>query len=729
TIASLLFTYSTHTKQMTRPTTPTTKQPNIPPIPEKKPQPKPVIQQPIQQPIQPPIQKPYSAEASKGRQIQPTKPTIPRPVEKPVEKPKTIEPQKITQEKKTAQPSLAKPSLIYNAILLLDPKKVETLDRYGNAMVGDALMGFYEQVAPIIMTTNILEIIMTIRQKIGDYNFQQLRNSSFNNIQPFAQQLAQKYNIHEAPLQLILMSLINFDKHSYYLHKSDNLVLVIPHQYIKSNMPNALKANALDQAEACGFNPNILAPLAHSNPDYLLHQLKSKSVNKDQFVNHLTQLFIPQEEDRRLLSPTQNSPWIMYISGHGGPTYLIKNNQYHIMPEAGNVAGVSLQEFAQLMKFFDASLNVEYIHYTTCFSGGYSQSFVNDTLSSLDVDFIVSSEGLGEQETSGIPLGMQFSSVPPYIQVQYHPFTDFFKQLRALINNPEELSKVKGGKKGPLEPVLRALNPTQKETNQPFVRFPEKGIFRPISTGKNTEILTSTIVKQHEKKHQPINYSNMDIGIVVIDLPRVDVPLIFGNNTDCGIVTPTVMTTFKETVRVFNEISWNIQLQTLLFNFVRFNPKMDTQLFVVKKLNGILSQQSQLPSSKNNEINNLIIKIDGMMGTGPNASANPAVQTKLVTSNDIPLTKLGVNVNVVFEWNGKIYYYYAAAIKTFHDLKEVLKSMQQIPFASTTVDNVAHKFLTSQEINQLKKPLTLEDMANFIDNKINIQEAAAKSKK
>jgi len=514
------------------------------------------------------------------------------------------------------------------------------------------------------------------------------------------------------------MSLINFDNKNYYLHKSDNLVLVIPQEYIKSNIPSAVKLNALDQAEACGFNPNILTPLNNSKPEYLLQQLKSKSVDKNQFINNLSALFIPQEEGKKPLSPIQESAWIIYISGHGGPMYLIKNNQYQIMPGEGSVAGVSIAEFSQLMKFFDASLNVEYIHYTTCFSGGYNQAFVNNTLSSLDVDFIVSSEGLGEQETSGIPLGMQFFSIKPHVKLQYHPYTDFFKHLRVLINNPQELSKVKGGKKEPLMPVLLALNPTQKETNQAFVRFPKKGIFRPIATGKNTEILTQTVLKKFEKQNQPINYSNVDIGVVVIDLPRVTIPVTFGDNNDCGIVTPTVMTASKETIRIFKEITWNIQLQELIFNFVRFNPKMDIQLFVVKKLNGILSQKSQLPSSKDSSVNNLIIRIDGMMGTGPQASPRPAVQTKLVTSNEIPLTKLGVNVNVVFEWNNKIYYYYAAAIKTFEDLKEVLNSMLQIPFTSTTVDNVANKFLTSQELSKLNKPLTLEAMANFIDSKI-----------
>src|SRR5258706_12528715 len=99
---------------------------------------------------------------------------------------------------------------------------------------------------------------------------------------------------------------MNLDNKIYYLDRANNLVLIIPQEYIKSNIPSAVKLNALDQAQACGFNPDVLTPLTHSNPEYLLQQLKlqqSKSVNKNQFINHLTALFIPQEEGRKPLSP------------------------------------------------------------------------------------------------------------------------------------------------------------------------------------------------------------------------------------------------------------------------------------------------------------------------------------------------------------------------------------------------------------------------------------------
>ncbi len=686
-------------------------------------------QPPVPQTRQPVVQKPITEKKAIQPIVQPsfTKSKVyPEPVEGEGRQKKAVEP-------KTKPIESTKISLIkefpptHNLILLLDPKKVETINRYGNAMVNNALMGFYEQAAPIIMSSNILEIINIIKQKVGEQNFQQLRNSPYNIVQQFAQQLVQKYDIHESSLTLILMSLINFDDKSlhYYFHKSDHLVLVIPENYMKTSFSPSF--NSEDEVKACGFNPNLLTKVTDATTENLLQQLKaqqSKPVNKDRFIENLTALFIPQKKYGKLIAPEQDTEWDPYISGHGGPTYLIVGNTYQVVPEKGNVVGVSLQEFSQLMHFFDENLNVAYLHYTTCFSGGYSQVFVNDILSSLDVDFIVSSEGLGEKETTGIPLAMRFSSVKPYIQLQFYPFTEFFKLLRFYIGQPKEFIKIKEGKKEPIAQIIRALNPNETENTQPFVRFPGKGVFGALSISKNTKVLTERMVKEHEAKHRPIDMSDKDIGIIMVNPSRINSSMNIGDNTDCAIATPTVMTKSQQTAHVFKEINWKIQLQEFIFNFVRLNPKMHTQFFVVKKVTDILYQQSNLPSSSAT-INNLIIKIDGMMGTGTQASPKPSVQTKPLLSNDIPIAKLGANVNVIFELNNNLYQY-NVALKTFDDLNEIVKKMKQISFSSqplTTNDiqNVATKFLTPQEINKLKKPITLENIADFIGDKINMQ--------
>jgi hypothetical protein len=668
------------------------------------------IKQP-QQAVQPQIPQTQPQQVQPNRpQIQPIqkqKPIIPQPQPKPVIQPV----QKAPEKKEIKQPSPIKEfPPTHNLIMLLDPKKTETINRYGNAMVNNALMGFYEQAAPIIMSSNILEIINLIRQKVGEQNFQKLRNSSYNTVQQFAQNLVQQYDIHESVLTLILMSLTNFDDKNlhYYFHNTDHLVLVIPEHYMKTSFSHGSSLNSEDELRACGFNPNLVTRITNTTPENLLQQLKtqqSKPVNRDHFIDNLTALFIPQKKYGKLIAPAQDSEWDAYLSGHGGPTYLIVGHTYQVVPEKGNVVGISLQEFSQLMNFFDANLDVAYLHYTTCFSGGYNQVFVNDILSSLDVDFIVSSEGLGEKETTGIPLAMRFSSVQPYIQLQFHPFTEFFNLLRHYVGQPKEFIKIKEGKKEPIAKIIRALNPNETENNQPFVRFPGKGVFGALSIGKNSKVLSERMVKEHVTENRPIDMSNNDIGIIMVNPSRINVAMNIGNNTDCAIVTPTVMTKSQQTVRVFKEINWNIQLQELIFNFVRLNPKMHTQFFVVKKL-----------QTKDGTINNLIIKIDGMMGTGPGASPKPTVQTHLLHSNDIPIAKLGVNVHVAFELNKNIYQY-TVAIKTFDDLNEIRKSMQKISYAPTNINTIAQQFLTSQEMNKIR-PTSLDTIVQFIDTKI-----------
>ena len=702
-IAALCALHSAYAKQMKPPVSQIQPQiPQIQPIQKQKP----TIPQP----------QPSSAKAMEGRQklISP----------KPSAEKKTMQPvQKVPEKKEIKSTENAKVMEFpptHNLIMLLDPKKTETINRYGNAMVNNALMGFYEQAAPIIMSSNILEIINLIRQKVGEQNFQKLRNSSYNTVQQFAQNLVQQYDIHESVLTLILMSLTSFDDKNlhYYFHNTDHLVLVIPEHYMKTSFAHGSSLNSADELRACGFNPNLVTRITNTTPENLLQQLKtqqssfakatadrSKPTNSSTFIDNLTALFIPQKKYGKLIAPAQDSEWDAYLSGHGGPTYLIIGNTYQVVPEKGNVVGISLQEFSQLMNFFDANLDVAYLHYTTCFSGGYNQVFVNDILSSLDVDFIVSSEGLGEKETTGIPLAMRFSSVQPYIQLQFHPFTEFFTLLRHYIGQPKEFIKIKEGKKEPIAKIIRALNPNETENNQPFVRFPGKGVFGALSIGKNSKVLSERMVKEHVTENRPIDMSNNDIGIIMVNPSRINIAMNIGNNTDCAIVTPTVMTKSQQTISVFKEINWNIQLQELIFNFVRLNPKMHTQFFVVKTL-----------QTKDGTLNNLIIKIDGMMGTGPGASPKPTVQTHLLHSNDIPIAKLGVNVHVAFELNKNIYQY-TVAIKTFDDLNEIRKSMQKISYAPTNINGVTQQLLTPQEINKIR-PTSLDAIVQFIDAKI-----------
>ena len=156
-----------------------------------------------------------------------------------------------------------------------------------------------------------------------------------------------------------------------------------------------------------------------------------------------------------------------------------------------------------------------YLHYITCFAGGYNQTFVNEILSSLNVNFIVSAEGIHEGSTVGT-INLEFSNREPRIRLRNQSFTDFFKLLRLFINQPGEFVRTKGAKKEPVARILRTIVPDMHESNQPFVRFPGAGVFGALSLDKGTKKLTETIVKAHEIEKRPIDVSDTALSLIHI---------------------------------------------------------------------------------------------------------------------------------------------------------------------------------------------------------------------
>lgn len=678
----------------------------------------------------------HIAATSQRKQIKPQEPVVIPKVspEKKEKEPRAREPkktravkqpaQKVTEKKEPFVAPKSKPEIYpiqaypatHNLILLIDPEKVETLESYSRAMVQDALMGMYEQTAPIIMTSNVLEIITSIRQRIGEKNLQQLRTSSYNQVVPFAQQLVNAHKLHESYLNIILMSMINFDTNNlnYYFHTSSNIVLIIPQQYITTNVPNAANLNTNDQMRACGFNPHVFTKIDNVTPEMLLPQLKThqSQLHKEQFITHLLSSFTPQKQFGELLNPAQDTKWAIYISGHGGPAYQSIGNVRQIIPQIARIAGLTMRDFTQLMKFFDDTLNVAYIHYTTCFSGGYNQTFVNHVLSSLDVNFIVSSEGIGERKTSGVPLHIMFSSQAPHIRPS-RPFTKFFDLLRLFISNPEQFVKIKEAKKDPVVQILLTIHPQMTEENQPFVRFPGAEVFGALSLNKKTKVLTQTIVKAHEIEKRAIDVSNFDI--IIANPLRINAPLNLGTvhkDEHRAIVSPTpkTMEQYHETIHVFKEIICQATLQTLLFNSVYLNTNMNTQTFIIKELKGIQYQASGLPQSNQN-IHNLIIQIN----------------KQIIHSGYGEMT---ANVNIAFEYNNMVYQSNVAiqGFSNSNGIYQAFATMQLTAQAAKTanMNTIAAQFLTPQEINKLKKPITLETIVEFIDAKIDVQEPSLK---
>lgn len=744
------------------------------PIPQPAPAPQFTPAKPIQQPA--PAALPSVQPVVKAEVLQP----IPQPAPAP-QLNKTNLNQAIEQNI-----AIKKDFITHDAIIILDPKHSES---ESGALTNVSIAALYTKHVPIIMTSNMLENILKIRQKINNNDSEKLQTLNYQQKKPFATDLIKSYNLKSIrPDELILISDIDFDtkNFTYYFHKSSPLVLVIPKQYIDANFINAASLTKNQQARACGFNPNVITPSTHLTNDALLKQLETQlsiQIDEEEFITHLTSLFAPQKKDGNLISLKEDTQWIMHLTGHGSPRQPIGNirknlehdkkeltywqnvvidyqkwkmddtepkkimNQYQanikndekklqgksswrhsqLMPESARVGGLSIENFFQLMKFFNKNLNMAFLNYSTCYAGGSNQSLINEVFSSLDVNFIISAQGVHE---GPISTAILLNSKTTHIQLESQRYDEFFRLARMFITQPQEFVKIKGKAKDPIPMIINTITWTGPQ-NKPFVRFPHTGAFGASPLSEKTKILTQTLVKAHEIEKKPIDFSNKHIELLVVNTPRVNVPIILGYTAPLfNVIFPSPKNDISsyESIHIFKEINIESSLPRLLHNWIQYNVKLYKQTFVIDTLTGIWAQQSKLPEAqgKPNVIRNLIIQIEGITGNNLSDKVEPLVQFTPLAPQDIESGDIGANIQVAFELNGTIYQS-MFGIKNFRDNYKVHQNIEKITFSptpaqTTDMNLIARKFLTPQEMTQITQPITLQSIADFINSKIDKQD-------
>ncbi len=675
--------------------------------------------------------------------------------------------------------AIKKNSITHDAIIILNPNESES--EIGGAMTPAGIAALYAQAAHIIISSNILENILKNRKKISNNDLQKLRTVDYQQRDALAGTLLRSYNLTGIKSNgLILMSHIDFDSKTlnYYFHKSAPLVLVIPKEYIDTNFTDTINFTISQQARACGFNPNIITSAANITADSLLKQIEqqlSVSIDEEEFTQQLILLFAPQKKNNELISLKEDTQWIMYLTGHGSPSQPIgnirkqlvengkrltiwqdalnishKNNtdipkkmialnqsaiksnekvlqgksswpDSRIVSESARVAGLNIENFLQLIKFFNKNLNMAFLHYATCFAGGSNQSFVNEVLSSLDVNFIVSTEGVHEGPTS---IAIVINEETTDIQLQSRRYDEFFRLLRMFFTQPEKFVQMKGKRKDPIPMIIRTVVLETDKQNQPFVRFPSASTFVASALSEKTKILTHTFVKAHEIENKAIDFSKQKIQLLIVNTPRINVLLNLGLTDPLfSMVFPSPKTNAPsyESIYVFKEINLEGSLQSILNSWIELNARLYKQTFVVNNLTGVWYQGSKLPETSN-AIHHLIIQIEGIAGHNSSAKNTPLIQLTPLTSEDIQPGNIGANIHIAFELNGVIYQS-ILGIKDLEPDYSLFKNIREITFAQTTDMNaLARNFLTPQEIAQLRQPITLKSIADFIDSKINKQD-------
>jgi len=123
--------------------------------------------------------------------------------------------------------------------------------------------------------------------------------------------------------------------------------------------------------------------------------------------------------------------------------------QSTMLPATALVGGIPKDDFLESIKFLNTNLNVSFLAYVSCFSGGVNQQFVQDSLKHLQANFLVATFGVGEKSVS--------------VGLNNFNFNDYFSLLRSYFS-PKKLAqrpaKKKSDQTDPLVTILKCvMNP------------------------------------------------------------------------------------------------------------------------------------------------------------------------------------------------------------------------------------------------------------------------------
>ncbi len=611
-----------------------------------------------------------------------------------------------------------------NLICLFDPEYQETIIDEGGALAFELMDALNEKIAPIIVTPNILE------------NFCYGKIHRWKNIKKLLFQRS-----HFAG-KLLTTNLSGWE---CYFHKNGGWVLLVPTRYADLYINEPISK---ENPEQCGFNLNNLEKVEDLSYATIVERVRNNGLRHNSTLDDFESLFLKKDSNDRFVPA-----WNIYVIGHGGPTpkvtiekqddrtviRSIKKVQSDIEKIQSEVSQFELkdkekelktllrklkqirsqgvtwdretfygtvgwrdQDFRQLLHFFEYGIKTSYLHYTTCFSGGFNQTLLSEELALIDVSFIVSTIGINEAVV--------------YYSAKPMKFTNFFKKLDVLMCDPREGNLDQESRNALLKDSIidivgSLISKDWFDYKQPFVRLPSAGVFKAVDLAQHVELLTHSLAKAHEIEGSPIDYTDPSIKTIFIYPNHVKVPLMIKDHV--AIVSPAPQTVHaipKSTIHILEKVSYQDNLSSIIPNFVSFNSRYQPIVFVIKELYCLGNPDLFLSVQKNNPIviNDIIIIISFQ-------------QQELDVSFD---ADAAVDIDVVFTHNDNNYFISKNVPHLQKNIEELFATFKIGKFEILTEQQLAlfaEKILDASFITALKnknKPITLPLIIEYLEKQI-----------
>lgn len=201
----------------------------------------------------------------------------------------------------------------------------------------------------------LLTLYETIRNKIIFWSsyYNKANNDIMQNKMLVVQRTNEEFyndadEVTDLDYQLLLNCLTPFNPDDWVVYKKSGFFLFIPKNYL-ANYPKS------------GFNIENLEHIG-SHQDIALNYFESqKASSLAKVIPDFFSSFNANDQDK----------WNIVLSGHGGSFYTEINDDKKVSWNGEPlIADLTLQEFKDVLGFFETQLNTHMLHYSSCYAGG-----------------------------------------------------------------------------------------------------------------------------------------------------------------------------------------------------------------------------------------------------------------------------------------------------------------------------------------------------------------------
>ena len=495
----------------------------------------------------------------------------------------------------TAQPTSQQP---LDVMMFLDRGNKSDPTRPADIICTDFSVALVQQAAPIITTGTVLHSFLNRKlawnKKSSKWKrfitllYQRFLPNSWFFSEKFNSKKMHKRRIIFQNFLHLIFSEIPFTDENFEIfeYEQEDMFLIIPNLYkekLHSKIPSLgfsiplLKKISIKELEE-SVALETWSPLARK------HSITATSIAR---------LFIPNK---------RFGPWHILIDGHG----MYENKGFQ-----ASISGINLEEFKQLVMFFEQSLSTSFLYYLSCYGGGYNTSllFIEKIINpvkkialSMPINFIVASAAPIDAPTAGAMVGIRKTSSgqkntqlctkktcpkSKVLQSMKSPydFNNFFTTLHTLLSQPQTIEK-----KQWLE-LFKFITPERGPENIPLIKLPGKPFVPITGVNENAKFLSHEKTTKHEQENRPVVIKKADkIKSLLVAPPVVNAHIHIENPSDFGFVSlqpGAALHYFKE---IFIKEKNRFLNHDYLKNHLKKDPSINKQHLSIKPFLMALSQ-------------------------------------------------------------------------------------------------------------------------------------------